>query len=270
MDIVTKEWEDVLCHEAELMPREADNFRREEMMKMGEVRRAKARQEEEVRKREEAAEARKKAAEEEDNMKRKIEAEEAREAQMMRREHDNFRREEIMKMEEARRAKARQEEEVRKREEAAEDRKKVAEEEENMKRKLEAEEAKRNTDEAAKRGEEDLRRREEARLEGFRQPELQRKVPEFSNPAFKGPRQTRLLSESDQLASSRPRGYDPLSTREKSEAAGACSNTTSGNMFSGNSCFMGGSYYNVRGNAHFSPLFQVSFGAPPTVFNILT
>ena len=74
MDIVMKEWEDVLCHEAELMPREADNFRREEMMKMGEVRRAKARQEEEVRKREEAAEARKKAAEEEDNMKRKLEA----------------------------------------------------------------------------------------------------------------------------------------------------------------------------------------------------
>ena len=57
---------------------------------------------------------------------------------------------------------------------------------------------------------------------------------------------------------------------EKSEAAGASNNTTGGNMFSGNSCIMGGSYYNVRGNAHFSPLFQVSFGALPTVFNILT
>ena len=41
-------------------------------------------------------------------------------------------------------------------------------------------------------------------------------------------------------------------------------------MFSGNSCIMGGSYYNVRGNAHFSPLFQVSFGTLPTVFNIQT
>ena len=43
-----------------------------------------------------------------------------------------------------------------------------------------------------------------------------------------------------------------------------------GNMFSGKSCFMGGSYYNVRGNAHFSQSSQVPFGASPTDFNILT
>ena len=192
------------------------------------------------------------------------------EAELMRREADNFCREEMRKMEEARREKARQEEVVSKREEAAEAKKKAAEEEDNMKQKLEAAEAKRNADETAKRGEEDLRRREEARSERFRQPELQRNVSEFSNPAFKGPRHPQCLSESGQPSSSQRRGYDPLSTNEKSGTAGACNNTTSGNMFTGNSCFMGGSYYNVRGNAHFSSLFQVSFGAPPTVFNILT
>ena len=90
-----------------------------------------------------------------------------------------------------------------------------------------------------------------------------------SNPAFKGLPHTRWLSGSDQHASSRPQGYDPLTTSEKFEAAGASNNTTSGNMFSasGNSCFMGGSYYNVRGNAHFSSLLQVSFGAPLSLQN---
>ena len=82
----------------------------------------------------------------------------------------------------------------------------------------------------------------------------------FGNTAFKGPR----------LASSQPQGYDPLSASQKSEATGASNNTPGGNMFSGNSCIMGGSYYNVRGDAHFSMLLQVSFGVPPTVFNILT
>ena len=60
---------------------------------------------------------------------------------------------------------------------------------------------------------------------------------------------------------------------EKSQDAGASDNTTSGNMFSvnGNSCFMGGSYYHVRGNAQFSP-FQVSLGAISDLllFKILT
>ena len=85
------------------------------------------------------------------------------------------------------------------------------------------------------------------------------------NPAFKGLPHTRWLSGSDQHASSQPQGYDPLTKSEKSEAAGASNNTTSGNMISGNACFMGGSYYNVRGNAHFSSLFQSSSGAPDSL-----
>ena len=61
---------------------------------------------------------------------------------------------------------------------------------------------------------------------------------------------------------------DARSTSEEYEVqlevdgASTASISTTSNMFSGNSCFMGGSYYHVRGDAHFSSLFQHSFGAP--------
>ncbi|KAF8812880.1 hypothetical protein BYT27DRAFT_7335346 [Phlegmacium glaucopus] len=53
---------------------------------------------------------------------------------------------------------------------------------------------------------------------------------------------------------------DPRPTSEACETAGANDGNTTGNMFSSNSCFMGGSYYHVRGDAHFSSLPQVSPG----------
>ena len=70
-------------------------------------------------------------------------------------------------------------------------------------------------------------------------------------------------STSTIMMNSTRRYDDPRSTSEETEAAGASDSTTSGtNMFSSYSCFTGGSYYHVRGDAHFSPLFQVSSGKP--------
>lgn len=46
--------------------------------------------------------------------------------------------------------------------------------------------------------------------------------------------------------------------------------TTTGNMFSSDSCFMGGFYYHVRGDAHFSPLLQASHGLEILYRNIST
>ena len=109
----------------------------------------------------------------------------------------------------------------------------------------------------------------------YPQPQLQQNVtsPEFSSPAFESRQHTRSLSDSDKHP--HPRHDDPMLMSEESEVARAGNSTTSGNMFSSNnSCFMGGSYYNVQGDAHFSPFFQVSFGAPysriPTIFIILS
>jgi hypothetical protein len=91
--------------------------------------------------------------------------------------------------------------------------------------------------------------------------------PNVSEVVASGLQHTRSC-ELDQLepVPSRIRGNNPLSTNEKSEAAGASNNTVSGNMFSGNSLFTGGSYYHVGGDAHISSLSQVSFGAPDSRF----
>ena len=167
--IEMKEREDVLRRrEAELMRREADNFRREQEAREEEARKWEEESKEKARKDEEAKEA---VRRDKETRKEKARQEEAE-------------REEMRKTEEARRVKARQEEEAREsetrmREEAAEARKKAAEtkrEEDNMRRKLEAEEAKRNAEEAAKRREEDFRCREEARLEGFRREQEEKRI----------------------------------------------------------------------------------------------
>jgi len=55
--------------------------------------------------------------------------------------------------------------------------------------------------------------------------------------------------------------YDSLRSSERCEAANASGNNTTGNMFSNDSCFMGGSYYHVGGDAYFSPLLQIPPGA---------
>ena len=56
--------------------------------------------------------------------------------------------------------------------------------------------------------------------------------------------------------------YDGLRSSEGCEAANANGGNSTGNMFSSDSCFMGGSYYHVGGDAHFSQLLQVRPGVP--------